>query len=123
MTFDLAAAAKSYGIACGDCGAPMRLRTRNSDGKPFWGCSRWPTCQGTHGAHPDGEPYGVPADKETRQARIEAHRVFAAAWRARGMTKGQAYAWLSDMMGISRNAAHIGRFNAEWCRKLVERVQ
>ena len=34
---------------CPQCGAPMRKRTARSGpnaGKPFWGCSRWPECQG-----------------------------------------------------------------------------
>ena len=31
---------------CPYCGAPMVLRTRKSDGKPFYGCSAYPKCKG-----------------------------------------------------------------------------
>lgn len=115
-------AAERYGLACGDCGAAMVLRTQHSNGKPFWGCSRFPDCRGVHGAHPDGEPMGVPGDKETRHARIDAHRVFDAAWQARGLTKKEAYRWLQEMLDLSDRQAHISRFNVDQCRRLIQRV-
>ena len=31
---------------CPKCGAPMVIRTRKSDGNPFWGCARFPACRG-----------------------------------------------------------------------------
>ena len=43
---------------------------RNSRFGNFYGCSRYPVCQNTHGAHPDGTPLGKPANKATREARI-----------------------------------------------------
>jgi hypothetical protein len=32
------------------CGATMLMRQRRSDGSPFWGCSRFPTCRQTRSA-------------------------------------------------------------------------
>ena len=32
--------------SCPNCGTPMVLRTRRSDGTPFWGCPRYPSCRG-----------------------------------------------------------------------------
>lgn len=32
---------------CPDCGQPMKLRHRRSDGHPFWGCRRFPKCRGS----------------------------------------------------------------------------
>jgi len=32
-------------IICPNCGKPMVLRTRRSDGNPFWGCSGYPVCR------------------------------------------------------------------------------
>ena len=118
------------GLRCNEkgCGAPMVLReTRkytypNGQPRKFWGCSRWPDCKGIHGAHPDGSPLGIPADKPTRQARIEAHAVFDAAWRSRGMTRREAYVWLQELTGLDRGAAHISKFDAKTCAALVSAV-
>ncbi len=110
----------NLGVVCGDCGAPMVLR-RSRFGQ-FWGCTRWPDCQGKHGAHPDGSPMGIPGDATTRQARIEAHAAFDGAWQSRGLTRKQAYRWLRELTGKSVRGAHISRFSAEECRLLVERI-
>ncbi len=58
---------------CPLCGKPMVLR-QSRFGK-FYGCSGYPQCKTTHGAHPDGKPLGIPADKETRDLRIKAHEL------------------------------------------------
>lgn len=55
-------------VSCGECQAPMLLR-ESRFGK-FYGCTRFPECRGTHGAHPDGRPLGVPANAETKEARV-----------------------------------------------------
>jgi ssDNA-binding Zn-finger/Zn-ribbon topoisomerase 1 len=66
-------------VKCPDCGSKMILRTtdkiRTRDGKArvFFGCSRFPECRGTHGAHPDGRPLGVPGNAEVKRLRREVH--------------------------------------------------
>jgi ssDNA-binding Zn-finger/Zn-ribbon topoisomerase 1 len=60
-------------LVCGECGAPMILRYSHKYSGPFYGCTTFPTCRGTHGAHADGAPKGIPGNKETKQARIKAH--------------------------------------------------
>lgn len=116
-------APESYGIRCGDCNAPMELDSAIDRGRAYWICSRMPECRGTHGASPTGRPLGIPGDRETRAARIEAHRVFDAAWRARGMTKREAYRWLESILGVDREQAHIARLSAAQCRRLVETIR
>lgn len=100
------------------------MQLRESKYGPFYGCSGWPECSGTHGAHPDGSPLGIPADKATREARIRAHRAFDLLWR-RGSTSGRrrAYRALMRLMGISKAGAHIGRFTMEQCETLIERLE
>jgi len=66
-------------LSCGECGAPMRLRT--SVYGPFYGCSQYPDCNGVHGGHPDGSPLGTPADAKTRSAHSLAHAAFDRLWR------------------------------------------
>lgn len=71
-------------VICPKCGAEMALRSTNKyllkDGSPrkFYGCSRWPDCDATHGAHPDGRPLGVPGTDEDKKGRIAAHATFDA---------------------------------------------
>ena len=105
-------------VRCGECGASMVIRTSRY-GK-FWGCSTFPKCKGTHGAHEDGRPLGIPADQETKQARIKAHEAFDALWKSmRKVTRSEAYQWLQHTMGLSKDEAHIGRFTREQCVHLV----
>lgn len=81
-------------ISCPNCGAEMILRQtqkfKTKDGKPskFYGCSKWPECKATHGAHPNGEPLGVPADLETKQLRMEAHKLCEKIWGEWAMMSG-----------------------------------
>lgn len=103
---------------CGECGAPMILR-ESRHGK-FYGCSRYPECRGTHGAHQeDGRPLGIPADKETKAARIKAHEAFDELWKGRQMTRTAAYQWMGEAMGLEPANRHIGRFTKEQCAQLV----
>lgn len=34
-------------FACPECGSEMVVRTRRSDGNKFWGCKKYPECNGT----------------------------------------------------------------------------
>lgn len=104
-------------ISCGECGSPMVLRKSAKFPKPFWGCSRFPDCRGTHGAHADGRPLGVPANKETKAARIEAHRVFDVIWQNNFMSRSQAYKLLAKKLGVKQ--VHIGESDIETCEKIM----
>jgi ssDNA-binding Zn-finger/Zn-ribbon topoisomerase 1 len=105
-------------LSCHECGAPMHLKV----GKYglFYSCSRFPLCDGIHGAHESGKPLGIPADKPTREARIRAHAAFDKLWQGGAMKRGSAYGWLAQAMGLSRDNCHIGRFDREQYSKVVE---
>lgn len=104
-------------VFCGECQSPMELRT--SEFGKFWGCTKYPKCKGSHGAHADGRPLGVPANAETKQARIIAHHFFDGLWRRRGWTRVEGYQWMAHVMGLTRDEAHIGRFTRDQCFALV----
>lgn len=108
--------------ACPDCGSDMVLRTSRFG--LFYGCIRYPACDASHGAHEDGTPLGVPANKETRQARIDAHNTFDLLWKGatntgRRAARRDAYRWLRDKLGLSKDECHIGLFNVETCKKVI----
>lgn len=109
-------------LECGECGAPMVLRYTNRFGSRwFYGCSRFPKCKGTHSCHQSTkEPMGVPANAETKLARMEAHRVFDQVWKRGIMGRQSAYAWLADTLGLTTEECHIGLFGVEQCRRVVE---
>lgn len=115
-------------LKCGDCGAKMVLR--ESKFGPFYGCTTYPKCKGTHGAHKTGKPFGTPANKDTRRARIEAHRVFDAIWKqkliapesSQKRNRHKAYSWLRVGMKLTNREAHISQFTKEQCETLKKLV-
>lgn len=108
-----------YNVLCGECGEPMVLRKSKRYPAPFWGCSQYPKCTGTHGAHPNGRPLGVPANKETREWRIKAHAEFDLIWQTRkhGVRRKEAYRMLALTMGVER--VHIGESDIETCKVII----
>lgn len=109
--------------ACPECGSDMVLR--DSRFGLFYGCVRYPACDATHGAHPNGDPLGVPADKETKRARMAAHDSFDLLWKGatkkgRKSARKEAYAWLRERLGLTKEECHIGRFDIAMCAKVVE---
>jgi ssDNA-binding Zn-finger/Zn-ribbon topoisomerase 1 len=98
-------------VKCGECGALMELR--DSRYGKFYGCTRFPECRGTHGAHENGKPLGVPTNKETRLKRIETHKVFDQLWKTGYMSRGEAYRALAIKLG--RREVHIGEADLTDC--------
>ena len=77
------------------CGSEMILRS-SKYGK-FWGCIRFPECRNTHGAHPNGKPLGIPADKETRELRIIVHALLDEKFNYKTKNGRKAmYKWLKE---------------------------
>jgi ssDNA-binding Zn-finger/Zn-ribbon topoisomerase 1 len=89
----------------------------------FYGCTDFPRCKAAHGAHEDGRPLGVPANKQTKRARIRAHEVFDQLWKDRHMSRSEAYSWMQKAMGLSEGDAHIGRFTEDQCDELETKVE
>lgn len=87
----------------------------------FYSCPRG--CDVKVGAHPDGRPKGIPADKETRQARISAHAAFDRLWNEGPLTRSGAYRWLQERLSMTSEEAHIGQFTTEQCTTLIPLVQ
>lgn len=114
---------------CPKCGSRMELRETQkytySDGtfRKFWGCCRWPKCNGTHGATPEGTPLGTPADDITKRWRIEAHKALERYMRLPGghrMHRSVAYKDLSKKTGIEPRKCHIGMMDIEQCKLIIE---
>ena len=110
-------------VDCPECGTRMVLK--NSKYGLFFACPRYPLCKGAHGAHPNGKPLGVPADKKTKLARIAAHAVFDHTWRGNSkifVDRQQAYRWMSRVLRLPTTKCHIGIFDCQDCQSLIDAV-
>ncbi len=112
-------------VYCADCGALMVLRTTkkfqygDGNNRNFYGCSNYPICKGTHGAHPDGRPLGTPATAEVKQLRRAAHAAIEA-WAARNdMSIRRAHQRLNDHFGCD---VHMGELDGDGCQKVINFV-
>ena len=102
---------------CPECGEPMVLR--DSKYGLFYGCSGFPKCKASHGAHKKtGQPLGTPADGPTKKARIRAHDSFDQLWKGKHMGRGDAYVWMQEAMEMTEDEAHIGKFTIDHCDRL-----
>lgn len=116
-------------VICAECGSPMVLRQtekfrwKNGQPRKFYGCSRFPACTGSHGAHPNGQPLGIPATKDMKQWRMQAHAAFDRLWDGGTMSKRAAYLWMQTAMSMTKDDAHIGRFTMEQCQRLIALVE
>ena len=104
-------------LVCPDCSAKMALRPSRFG--LFYGCTNYPQCRGTHGAHSDGKPLGTPANSEVKRLRIQTHALFDELWKSGEMTRNQAYSWLKDALNLTEDEAHIGKFDKDQCERLI----
>lgn len=107
-------------LACPSKLAGHHLTIKNSRFGMFFGCIRWPSCEYSVGAHPDGWPLGVPTDSAGKTARIVAHEAFDQLWKHGPMQRNEAYTWLQTELGMTRAECHIANFDAETCRRVTE---
>lgn len=119
---DESSAMRTEIVQCGECRAPMVLR-EGRYGK-YWGCTKYPACRGSHGAHQeDGRPLGIPASKGTKTARADVHEAFDTLWKSGEMSRIRAYKWLGEAMGLSKEEVHIGRFTKEQCVRAISLIR
>lgn len=80
-------------------------------------------CDAYVGCHPGTtEPLGRLANSELRKAKQEAHAAFDPKWMLKDgkHRRKYAYAWLASQLRIDSKDCHIGMFDVETCRRVVE---
>ncbi len=94
------------------------------DKKFFYECR---PCGAYVGCHPGTiKPLGRLADKELRWWKMEAHKAFDPKWKrkihkiGKGKARRNAYEWLAGKLGIDVEDCHVGRFDIEMCKRVVE---
>lgn len=116
-------------VPCLHCQKPARLTTGKEIyphrpdlfSKPIWKCD---DCDATCGCHPGGNnPLGYPANKQTRNARMQLHNArLDPLWKSgpkklRKSLRVAVYRHLSECMEIPSEKTHTGMFDIEQCRK------
>lgn len=96
--------------------------------RQYWLCRPCDAYVGVHATSHHRYPLGRLANAELRQLRIEAHQHFDPLWEAmmsyRGWSRNRArtaaYAWLAKELNISIDHAHMGWFDADMCRRVIQ---
>ena len=111
---------------CRYCGSPV-VYTSNAEiyGKEYGTgkCYLCRNCRAFVGVHPGTDtPLGTLANEELRKWRKEAHFWFDRIWKkpTRITTRYNAYGYLARKMGLPREETHIGMFEKEQCKKVIE---
>jgi hypothetical protein len=98
-------------------------------------CVDYPVCDAYVGVHEGTtEPLGRLANKELREWKIKAHAAFDPLWKAKlkkrqlekgeiykkHYARGSGYKWLATQLGIKKEECHIGMFDIDMCKKVVD---
>lgn len=86
-----------------------------------YGCT---DCDARVGLHPfTNLPLGTLADEPLRKAR-ELHKApFELIWRDGHLSRGAAYRWLAEQLGLKRDRCHFGLFDLELCVRAGQACQ
>ena len=78
-------------------------------------------CDAYCGVHKGSDvSLGRLANKELRECKKEAHLYFDVIWKNNHLSRKDAYKMLSEKLGIDVNLTHIGMFDVEQCKKVVQ---
>jgi hypothetical protein len=81
-------------------------------------------CDAYVGTHKNSTtPLGTLANGPTREWRKYAHSKFDPMWKYGKKSRSKAYEWMRNVMGLTAEEAHIGRFNVEQCMRLVYEIE
>ena len=103
---------------CHVCASENIRITDLKDGKRAWACN---DCDAFVTCH-DGTttPVGYMAGYRTRTLRKKAHVAFDRLWQDQLMTRDQAYLWLSVVLKIKREEAHISWLTNDQLKQTVK---
>lgn len=81
-------------------------------------------CKAWVGVHKNSDKaLGRLANRALRNEKNNAHFWFDKLWKEGDLNRSDAYAWLSEKLGIPVKYTHIGMFSAETCRKVIQHVR
>jgi hypothetical protein len=116
---------EAKGLKCAEpgCDGTLELRWSPKTGSFFYGCSGWPRCEGALPANEDGSPRGRPRTRELQGWRNRAHETFDRIWMDGHCSRGGAYGWLQEVMGMTTDEAHMYQMTIDQCKRVIEEVR
>lgn len=117
-------------IRCDYCKQPTQLvsglkiypHRPDLKGLRFWSCDPCGAYVGCHKTSPKHAPLGRLANAELRAWKQRAHSNFDPLWQFGRMRRREAYQWLAREMKIDFKSCHIGKFNVQQCKDVVQIV-
>ena len=85
-----------------------------------WQCKPCKASVGCHKNSKKNAPLGRLANAELKKLKMAAHDAFDPLWKSKSMKRKEAYAFLAKKMGIDFKDCHIGMFNEEMCKKVIQ---
>lgn len=86
----------------------------------YVGCHDAVDSDGKNGLGDGTIALGRLANKELRQAKMAVHAVFDPLWKNGSMARKHAYNLLATKLKIKKEDCHVGMFDVETCRKVIE---
>lgn len=111
-------------VICPYCNAKAKLVSSAAVyGKHYgkiWLCSNYPKCDSFVGVHKDTDkPLGTMANKLTRWWRKKTHESIDWLWKDKVMSRKNVYYAIKNLMNMTEDQAHIGKFTADQCKELI----
>ena len=110
-------------IKCNYCGGRAELTSSAEvyGGKYYGMIYLCRPCWAYVGCHPGTKnPLGRVANAELRNWKMKAHAVFDPIWKSGKMTRRETYEYLAEKLNISVDKCHIGMFDVDNCKKVIE---
>jgi len=118
---------KKHDVECPYCRNKAELHVDSSIvyGKNYGAiylCQCYPICDSYVGCHPGSTaPLGRLANKQLRYWKKQAHKYFDLIWKKEIIdSRSGAYRWLSEKLELPGKRTHIGMFDVNTCKKVVE---
>lgn len=115
-------------VTCPYCGNPAQLVDsaivyRGRSYGLIWDCRPCDAYVGVHKNSKDHAPLGRLANAELRTWKRRAHDAFDPLWRNGYFTRKEAYAYMRDILHLTSEQAHIGKFDVGQCKRLIEALE
>lgn len=109
-------------VLCDYCGHPAQfVDSAIVYGRSYGMIYYCPECAAWVGVHKGtDQPLGRLANAELRKYKRTAHAAFDPIWQSGRMRRNAAYTWLSERLGIPREETHIGMFDVDRCKQVIE---
>lgn len=112
-------------VICDYCGKQVRFVDSSIVyGRHYGKIYYCPDCEAWVGVHKGTDkPLGRLANAELRKQKKIAHAVFDTLWRGKLNGRKRAYKWLAEHMGLPIEKTHIGLFDVDQCKQVIDICQ